>query len=315
MTALGAALILLAAAVAAGLGGFFLWRPASGEIARRVDALIGRAGRDGGIKRDRAFRDRGLEFVKHIFLLGLPRTWGVHAGPIIFVLVALAAGAAAWFLCRFGLGLPPVAAAPLGAAGGWIAGHFLARAQQARAEQRFVDLLPDAIAMVVRMLRAGLPVSVTIRTVGKEAVSPVNHVFAALADQLEIGITFEDALGIAAERIGLPDFRFFAAAVALQHSTGGNLVATLEILAEIIRRRRVVRLKARAATAEVRLSAYVLGAIPLCVLGALVVLNPGYLTPLLSDPRGNFMLGVAFVMLLAAFVVMRQMMRGVIHHD
>jgi tight adherence protein B len=134
-------------------------------------------------------------------------------------------------------------------------------------------------------------------------------VFKDLADQVEIGIPFEDALTAAAERIGLPDFRFFSVAVVLQRATGGNLASTLELLSDIMRKRRAVRLKAQATTAEVRVSAYILGSMPFLVTGVLLLIQPGYLTPLVTDPRGKFILLAAAAMLTLGFLTMRRMMR------
>ena len=84
-----------------------------------------------------------------------------------------------------------------------------------------------------------------------------------IADQMRIGIPLGEALDASSQRIGLADFRFFSVAVALQHSTGGNLVNTLDVLSQIMRKRRAVRLKAKAVTSEIRLSAYVLGSLPI----------------------------------------------------
>jgi tight adherence protein B len=170
--------------------------------------------------------------------------------------------------------------------------------------------LPDAIDMVVRVVRAGLPVGVAIRTVGQEAEPPLSTVFVKIADQADIGRPLGQALATTSETVGNPDFRFFAVAVALQQATGGNLTATLETLSEIIRRRRAVRLKARAATAEVRISGIVLGAIPFVVAGALLMVAPTYLAPLFADPRGNIILGLALLGLLLAGITMRAMIRN-----
>jgi tight adherence protein B len=132
-----------------------------------------------------------------------------------------------------------------------------------------------------------------------------------VANQIEIGAPIEEALDAASQQIALADFRFFTVAVALQHATGGNLAATLEILSDIIRRRRGVRLKAKATTAEIRVSAYVLGSLPILIVGALLLIQPGYLTPLFHDPRGHLIIAVAAGLLLLAAVSMRQMMRSV----
>jgi len=307
------AFLLFAVSGAAILTLLFLWHPISADVKRRVDSLVGGvAVRARESRGEVAAPQSRLLILRQFVTLGMPRKWGVASPPVTLALAGATAAAAVWLLSRSAFGLPTLMAFPLVAIGAWFGPHLLARMEQGKAEKRFVDLFPEAIDMIVRMLRAGLPVSAAIRTVAKEAPAPINGIFAALADQIEIGMSFEDALGIGSERIGLPDFRFFAAAVALQHTTGGNLVATLEILGEIIRRRRVVRMKARAATAEVRMSAYVLGALPFLVFGALIFVNPGYLTPLVTDPRGNVMLIAAFSMLLIAFLSMRSMMRSVV---
>jgi tight adherence protein B len=99
--------------------------------------------------------------------------------------------------------------------------------------------------------------------------------------------------------------------VALQYATGGNLTSTLEILSDIIRKRRATRLKAKAATGEIRITAYTLGGIPVLTTGALLVIQPGYLTPLWTDPRGHLIIAMAGAFLLLAFLSMRMMMRSV----
>jgi tight adherence protein B len=174
-----------------------------------------------------------------------------------------------------------------------------------------VSLFPDTIDMMIRMLRAGMPVTAAIRAVGIEAPPPVNLVFAHIADEMQIGISFEDALASAAAQVGLPDFRFFAVSISLQRTTGGNLAVTLDILADIMRKRRAMRQKGKAVTGEVRMSAYVLAGIPLFVIGALVVVSPDYLKPLIYDRRGNIIIGVAVLSISIGFMTIRQMLRSV----
>jgi tight adherence protein B len=136
-------------------------------------------------------------------------------------------------------------------------------------------------------------------------------VFATIADQLKIGVPIEEAFDTSSRQIGLPDFRFFTVAVALQYSTGGNLTATLESLSDILRKRRATRLKAKAATGEIRITAYTLGGIPFLTTGALLILDPTYLTPLWTDPRGHMILGIAGGGLFLSYFSMRMMMRSV----
>jgi tight adherence protein B len=161
------------------------------------------------------------------------------------------------------------------------------------------------------MVRAGLPITGAMRTIAVDAVPPVNTVFATIADQLKIGVPIEDTLDASSREIALPDFRFFTVAVALQYATGGNLSSTLDLLSDIIRKRRATRAKAKAATGEIRITAYTLGGIPVLTIGALLIIQPGYLTPLWMDPRGHVIIGMACAALLLAYLSMRMMMRSV----
>jgi tight adherence protein B len=183
--------------------------------------------------------------------------------------------------------------------------------QQRRAEGKFTDLFPDALDSMVRMLRAGLPMTAAVRAVGNEGAPPVSTIFTMVADQVKIGIPIEEALNASSEKVDLTDFRFFAVAVLLQYSTGGNIASTLEVLSTIVRKRRAMRMKAQAATAEIRLTAYVLGSLPLLTLGMLLLFQPNYLAPLFNDPRGHRILMMAGGGLFTAFATMRAMMRSV----
>jgi tight adherence protein B len=247
--------------------------------------------------------------VRSLFAYRLARTWGVTANSPFLLTAALVAAIGLGGLAELVLHLPGYIALVAAAVGFFLIPRLLIKREQRRAEAQFSDLLPDAIDMVVRMVRAGLPVGPALRIVGDEADPPLSTVFTGIANLADIGVPLAEALATTGEAVGSPDFRFFGVAVALQQATGGNLAATLETLSEIIRKRRAVRLKARAATAEIRISAIVMGAIPFFIVGALLVVSPGYLEPLISDPRGNFIVGAALLSLFLAFLTMRTMMR------
>jgi tight adherence protein B len=241
----------------------------------------------------------------------MPYQWGMTSGALALLTLGFASGATIWLILNTWFQLTPVFVVPLAAAGVVLAPRMLLRHQQRCAETQFMRLLPDTVDMIVRMLRAGLPITAAIREVGSEAPHPVDTLFTELTNQIAIGMDFGEALSLASSRIGVADFRFFTAAVALQRSTGGNLASTLETLAQIIRRRRTARLKARAATGEVRLTAIVLGAMPFVVTGLLLVMNPGYLAPLADDPRGKIIIAVAVTLLFLGFASMRRLMRSI----
>jgi tight adherence protein B len=253
---------------------------------------------------------RALMGVRSLFAFRMRRSWGVSATPLYLLRAGLVAAAVIWMLARLVHPLPGYAIAIGAGVGFFLLPRFILMREQHRADALFAELLPDAIDMVVRIVRAGLPVGPALRTVGQQANPPLSTMFAKIADQIEIGVPLGEAMARTSDRVGNPDFRFFAVAVALQQSTGGNLATTLETLSQIIRRRRAVRLRARAATAEVRISAIVLGSIPFVVTGALLLVAPNYLDPLFADPRGNVILGLALLGLLLAGLMIRGMIRS-----
>ncbi len=310
-------LLLLASAGAALFATLGLVRRARVELAARV-GLVTRGMVDSGFRKtvqvehDRIKWRAALEVrSRRWFSVGLSRTWGMRSSLLALWLTAVGGGGVAWFFLRLTAHLSVMAAVSGTLAAVFLVPRALLKHEQSVADRQFQASLPDAIDMVVRMLRAGLPVTAAIRSVGNEAPPPLDGVFTRIADQMGIGIPFDEALRLAAERVGLADFRFFAIAISLQRATGGNLASTLGILSELMRKRRAMRQKAKAATGEVRMSAYILGGIPFLVIGALLVTDPYYLKPLISDPRGNVIVGAATMLLIMGFATMQHMMRSV----
>ena len=287
-------------------------RKRSGALGQKVDRALGV---EPGDRKKQVKEERTPAWVEDLsarlrpVLVGSGPTWGVRSSTMRLFIYASAAALTAIILFRLALHLPLWLWAPITLAAFFMLPRIIVRQEQHRVETRFVAFFPDAVDMVVRMVRAGLPVTATMRTLGERAAPPVDTVFAAVAAQIEIGIPLEDALANMAERVGLADFRFFATAVSLQRATGGNLAVTLETLCEIIRKRRAIRMKANAATAEVRISAIVLSVIPFFITGALTIMAPSYLAPLITDPRGNVLVGIAILSLTLAGLTMRWLIR------
>jgi tight adherence protein B len=299
----------IALALAAGL---LTARTKRRDFARRVD-LITAARRPFEVHADALppsdWTEQLNARVQRVFGVGLKARWGVKSSAIILLVYACVAALGVWVLGHLILKLPLAIILPAALAAAFLPPNMVLRMEQGRAEFLFIEQLPDAIDMVVRMIRAGLPVTAAIRYVGDEASAPVSSAFSRMADQIEVGVAVNEALAAEGERVKLGDFRFFAVAVSLQHVTGGNLAATLETLSDIVRKRRAMRMKAKAVTAEVRMSAYVLASMPFLVMAGLLVVNPHYLAPLITDRRGNIIVGIAVASLLTAFVTMGQMMR------
>lgn len=202
---------------------------------------------------------------------------------------------------------------PLGWAAAPTTGVLLCRAFYGWFEERLVATLyrqfPDALAMIVRAVRVGLPMVEAIRVVARENPDPTAREFAALVAQTAIGVPLDDALRDMAERNRLPEYRFFATALSLQSQTGGGLTETLENLADTIRKRVAAKVRGHALAAEARMSSYILGALPLVTGAMLSAINPDYMAVLFTDPSGRNLLLFAAVLLGIGAFSMRTLIR------
>jgi tight adherence protein B len=180
---------------------------------------------------------------------------------------------------------------------------------QSRYQRQFLEAFPDALDLIVRAVRAGLPVPEAMEVVAREIRPPVSAEFKRLLDEFRIGTTMEVALQRAADRVRVPDFRFFVVSLLLQNQTGGGIADTLSNLSAIIRQRKALRLKARALTAEAQASALVLGVMPLVAGVGLFLINRELMRTLLTDPRGRFLLELAVASLLAGIITIKLLIK------
>lgn len=164
---------------------------------------------------------------------------------------------------------------------------------------------PDALMMIVRAVRVGVPVGEAIHIVAHEQPEPTAAEFARVADQLAIGEPMEQAITAMARHAGMAEYRFFATALTLQSKAGGALSGTLESLADMIRKRVAVKQRAHALASEARMSIYVLTGLPVCVAGGLAALDPAFISLLITDPLGNKFLIGAVMSLLTELGVMQ----------
>lgn len=178
-----------------------------------------------------------------------------------------------------------------------------------RRQEKLFQQFPDALAMIVRAVRVGIPVTDSIQAVGRELEAPTGPEFARLSDELAIGMLLEDALRAMAERNGLQEYRFFATALALQSQTGGGLSETLENLADVIRKRVAVRQKGEALSAEAKMSSIVLGSLPPLAAVGLYIMNSAYIVLLFVDPFGQKILAGAVLMLGGGIWSMKALIR------
>ena len=149
----------------------------------------------------------------------------------------------------------------------------------------FTSKFPDAIELLVRGLRSGLPVTETFSVVGSEVPGPVGEEFRAVVDRIRVGRSMEEALQETADRLNTPEFSFFCIALAIQRETGGNLAETLSNLADVLRKRAQMKLKIKAMSSESKASAYIVGSLPFIVFGLVWWIKPGYIGEFFIDER------------------------------
>ncbi len=226
-----------------------------------------------------------------------------------YLVISLLVGCGAGVVVVFVAGLPWFVAVLAGIGVGAGAPHMVVGWMVQRRRNKFTSLFPDAIDLMVRGLRSGLPVTETIAACGREMSDPVGPEFQAIADSVRLGQTLEDSLWEAAKRLDTPEFKFFVISLSVQKETGGNLAETLANLSEILRNRKQMRLKIKAMSSEANASAAILGSLPFIMFMLIYFLNPEYEQVLFTDPRGRIMLGTGLGMIGAGVLVMRKMIR------
>jgi len=149
----------------------------------------------------------------------------------------------------------------------------------------FITRFPDALELLVRGLRSGLPISETLGVVANELPGPVAEEFKLVNDRIRLGRTMEDSLQDTAERLNLAEFSFFCITLAIQRETGGNLAETLAGLADVLRKRAQMKLKIKAMSSESKASAYIIGSLPFIVFALIYSINPKYMGRFFVDER------------------------------
>jgi tight adherence protein B len=210
---------------------------------------------------------------------------------------------ACWLIFAF----KPALSLLLGVGAGLFIPHMVIGYMISRRQNQFTERFPEGLDIIVRGLRAGLPISESIVNARSEVPEPVKTVYGQIADGVNLGQNLEDAIGDAAKVLDTPELKFFAVSLSVQRETGGNLAETLANLAEILRRRRQMKLKVKAMSSEARASAYILGSLPFIMFGLIFFVNTGYAMELFTDPRGMVMVGVGLFMMTIGVVIMMKM--------
>lgn len=266
----------------------------------------------------RATSDSGISILDRVIRHGLPRRQELRrrlerAGLEISLGVYLLAGflvGLLGFVAGTWSGVMPAAASVLvGLACGFGVPHLVTNQLAKRRQRKFIANFPEAIDLMTRGLKAGLPITECLVAAGEEIADPVGSEFRRVTDALRLGRKLEDVLWETSQRLDLQEFKFFTISLSIQRETGGNLTETLANLSNVLRGRRQLKLKVKALSSEAKTSAYIIGSLPFVMALIIYMMNADYLTPLVTDFRGKVMVALGLLSFLVGAVVMFKMVR------
>ena len=195
-------------------------------------------------------------------------------------------------------------AAGLGFAGAFGLPFWMLSFLKKRRESKFLNGFPDAVDVIVRGIKAGLPLLDCLKMITIDAPEPVKSEFRAIVETQAIGIPLGDACGKLYERMPVPEANFFGIVISIQQKAGGNLSEALGNLSRVLRDRKKMKAKIQAMSQEAKASATIIGALPIAVMTLVYITNPVYITLLFTEPMGHLMLaGSAFWMSLGVLVM------------
>jgi tight adherence protein B len=238
---------------------------------------------------EQSIAQAGLTWSKPVFLLGSVG-FGILLGFILFVvngdmLVALGCAAVGAF------GAP----------------HWLLSFLRKRRTAKFLDEFPGAIEVIIRGVKAGLPVADCFRIVASEAEEPLRGEFRRIVEAQAIGLSLGEAVDRFAERIPVPEASFFAIVINIQQKAGGNLSEALSNLSNVLRDRKKMKGKVQAMSSEAKASAGIIGALPFLVAGAVYFTSPSYIMLLFTTNIGKIIVVVSLLWMATGIFVMRRM--------
>ena len=316
MTAL--ATMMLAAISAGGVAYVFLYPLLSGEkrAEKRQKLLVGtperRLERGGGANRReqvaQSLKDlEQREKSRHKITLEARMA---HAGlswtKQRFYIVSAIGGVVLGFLLLTLTGSLPVAVAGL-FAGGLGVPRWLLSFRKKRRIARYLEELPNAMDVIVRGIKSGLPIGDCLRIIATEAQEPVRSEFRFLVEQQTLGISVSDAVAKLPERVPVPESNFFAIVIGIQQKSGGNLSETLGNLSRVLRDRKKMRGKIQAMSMEAKASGAIIAALPFVVATLTYITSPAYIELLWLTMTGKFMLAVSAVWMTFGILVMKKM--------
>jgi tight adherence protein B len=225
------------------------------------------------------------------------RRFMVTAGILGFVVFALASAVGTGIVPALGLGF---------AAGGGLPFWALSFLKKRR-ENRFLETFPDAVDVIVRGIKAGLPLLDSLKLIATEAEEPIRSEIRGILDTQMIGIPLGEACQRLYEHMPLPEANFFGIVISIQQRAGGNLSEALGNLSRVLRDRKKMKAKIKAMSMEAKASASIIGALPIAVMILVYVTSPQYMSLLWTEPLGRMMMLACAVWMSIGILVMRKM--------
>jgi tight adherence protein B len=223
-----------------------------------------------------------------------------------FMLISAGLGGAT-FIVTLGGGMGLLVALALGFAAAFGLPFWILAFLKKRRENRFIAVFPDAVDVIVRGIKAGLPVLDCFKVIAGEAQEPVRSEFRAIIETQAIGMPLGDACTKLYERVPLPEANFFGIVISIQQRTGGNLSEALGNLSRVLRERKKMKLKIQAMSMEAKASAAIIAALPITVMLLVYITSPQYIELLWTEPMGRMMLAACLVWMSMGVLVMRKM--------
>jgi tight adherence protein B len=212
-----------------------------------------------------------------------------------------------FFLVAWLLGAPVYASLAFLVAGGFGFPRWFVNFVRKRRMRKFLDEFANSVDVIVRGIKAGLPLNDCVRIIANEAQEPVKSEFRQIAETQALGVALPDAVGRMPERVPVPEANFFAIVIAIQAKAGGNLAEALANLSRVLRERRKMKGKIQAMSMEAKASGVIIGSLPIIVMGLVYLTSPKYISLLFTDPIGNVILGCSAFWMLLGILVMRKM--------
>jgi tight adherence protein B len=198
-------------------------------------------------------------------------------------------------------------AAGLGFAGAFGLPFWILKFLKKRRENKFLNGFPDAVDVIVRGIKAGLPLLDCLKMITIDSPEPVKSEFRAIVETQAIGIPLGDACGKLYERMPVPEANFFGIVISIQQKAGGNLSEALGNLSRVLRDRKKMKAKIQAMSMEAKASASIIGALPVAVMTMVYITSPVYITLLFTEPLGNLMLACSAAWMGMGVLVMKKM--------